>query len=578
VSSSPDIALQAGRQFRSRWNHRVGAWLLEHDGPRWGTAEMFALLLWCGIAGYAVKQHVPWADEAQAWMLAGGVNWKTLFVHSLHYEGTGGLWHAFLKLLQAMHVSFTGMRWIVAGVEGAAMAVLLRYAPFPRIVRLLVPFTFFLLFQDGVVARSYCLFAILAFPAAALLRSARPRPFAIAVLAGLLANLSVHGVILSAGLVGVAWKLWGRRFTRNVPAGAVLLALWMAAAATMAPARDVDFSAGNNLYRSLAKVQKSLGMHGATPPPSVTKLTMAGLQPAPVPVHVRHGAARVWNRAARILAVVTFPLSRFRVLALLLVFAITVQAFAVRQRVPGSGATGPIGLLPYGLMVLVFSSLYLAPRHVGTVLTSFVVTAWLTWPGRDNLHEASQIWLERTATLLFVLVCAEGAGWTGHAVAEGSQKPYAPSLMTAAYLKSRGVGMPGFHTPVAGYYYFSSAPLVYFDRNIYYNQPPHRYWNWRTAMRTYSMVWDDLARHPAFVVVGTFESGPDGEITRDWVPGDPPEPGVVLGDGFGIARYFEQHGYRRTHIFCGHSSMRATYAELLCDTVLEPVRPLAMSR
>ncbi len=573
------------------------------EPPRWGTAETLALLLWCAVTGFAVHQHVPWADEAQAWMLADGVSWHTLFLHSLHYEGTGGLWHAFLKLLQALHVSFNGMRWIVAGVEAAAMAVLLGYAPFPRVLRLLLPFTFFLLFQDGVVARSYCLFAILAFPAAALLRCTRPRPFGLALLLGLLANLSVHGVILSAGLAAVAGVLWGRRFLYSVPAMALLLALWVAAALTMAPARDVDFSAGNNLYRSLAKVEESLGIHGSPPPPPVTSLTMGGLEPAPVPVHVRHGAAKVWNRAARILGIITFPLSRIRVLALLLVAGIAAQAFGVRRQRPDkqfAGATGPIGLLPYGLMVVavtaqafagrralglvpwalmaaVFSSLYLAPRHAGTLLTAFVVSAWLTWPRRTELIGETSVpgvqgWVRRATALLFLLVCVEQIGWTAFALAQDYRRPYAPAAMTAEYLKSRSVGAPGSGTLVAGYYYFSSAPLLYFDRNIYFNQPLHRYWYWNTAMRNHSMVRDDLARHPQFVVVSTVEPGPDAEVTRDWAAASLPEPGVMLGDGFGVARYFEQHGYRPTHIFCGRSSMRGTYAERMCDTVLEPVK------
>ncbi len=537
---------------------KLGFWLDPAEGG-WSRAETLALLLWCAVAALAVWQHVPWADESQAWMLAGGVGWKRLFLHSLHYEGTGGLWHAFLKGLQALGVSFTGARWIAAAIEGAAMAVLLGLAPFPRAVRLLLPFTFFLLFQDGVVARSYCLFAILAFPAAALLRSARPRPFALALLTGLLANLSVHGAVLSGALAIVAWFRWRREFRRSVSAVAVLLALWGAAVFTMSPAPDVDFQAGNNLHRSLAKVVRPLGIRMSVPAP-VYKLTMAGLEPAPVPVHIRHGAARVWNRAARILGVLTFPLSRVRGLALLLLALMVTQAFAAERG---------LGLVPWALMAAVFSSLYLQPRHAGTVLTALVVTAWLTWPESSAELAGSRRWLERVTAALLLAMCVEQIGWTARAIFEGHKRPYSPAKMTAEYLKSRAVDVAGSGKRVAGFYYFSSAPLLYFSRNIYFNQPPHRYWSWSTADRNYQMVWDTLAAQPDFVVVGGFEPGPEGEVTRDWEPAAPPEPGVVLGDGFGFVRYFEQHGYRETHVFCGHSEMRAGYAELLCDRVLE---------
>ena len=90
-------------------------------------------------------------------------------------------------------------------------------------------------------------------------------------------------------------------------------------------------------------------------------------------------------------------------------------------------------------------------------------------------------------------------------------------------------------------------------------------------MRTYSTVQQVLAQHPDYIVIGGFESGPDAEMTRDWEPVTPPQPGVLRNDVYGVQPFFEAHGYHATHVFCGHSWMRSTYAELLCDTVLEPL-------
>ncbi len=578
-----NVATQSERETREE--HRSGGrWAALLDPapgtPRWGWAETLALLLWCAVAGVAVAQHTPWADEMQAWLLAGGVSWTTLFTHSLHYEGTGGLWHAFLKALQAAGVSFTGMQWIVAGIEGAAMAVLLAFAPFPRIVRLLLPFTFFLLYQDGVVARSYCLFAVFAFPAAVLLRSTRPRPLLLAVLLGLMANISVHAAIASGGFAIAALFQWRRRLMASVPAVLVLLLLWAGAIATMSPARDIDFSAGVNLQRAVAKVERQAGID-RNPPPSLIGQRMANLEPAPVPVHVRHGFARLWNKLSRGLAVVTYPLSASRLLALLLVGCVAAQALLQRRPAPLSkdvsardtGSLGPIGLAPYGLMVGVFTFLYLSPRHVGMVLTGFVVSAWLSWPGRTQTV-GRRLLLARATALLLLLLCAEQIAWSTHAIVSEHRLPYGPGKMTAEYLKSQGVSAAapqGGHTPqLAGFYYGSIDPLLYFDRNLYANQPAHRYWFWSTTMRSYRTAQQVLAGHPEFIVIGGFDSGPDGEIPRDWEPVTPPVEGVVLNDSYAVAQFFERNGYRPARVFCGHSWMRATYAELLCDTVLEP--------
>ena len=609
------------------------------EAPRWGIGETLALVLYLAVVSFGIAQHVPWADEAQAWLLAQGVSLPTLLIHSLHYEGTPGLWHCLLKLLQWLHVSFTGARWVAGVIAASGIVVLLGWAPFPRLVRLLLPFSFFLAYQDAVIARSYVLFAVLAFAACALLRSARPRPLRLALVLGLMANISLHGLLASIGL-GVVTAVLARRRTRltrrmaggvptrsgaerdtpgRLPSGrstaaTLLLCLfWIAALATMAPARDVDFSAGNNVWRSLAKFEKDLGFR-SSPPPSITSLPMAGLDRAPLPTHLREGRQRAWVRIARTLSVITYPLSRSRLLALLLLVLIAVQAFAAPSksldapiddpvRNPENKADSPpeafarsvvypsrsdrlsrrgscfeatlngaplgaLGLAPYLLMVVIFTSLYLEPRHAGMVFTCLIASAWLTWP--VHLQAGWRLRLEQATTLVFALVLVLQAGWTFHALLSEHAQVYSPDREIADYLAQRGLTTG---RPLAGFYYYSVAPLLYFDHNLYFNQPAHRYWSWSTEMRTYSTAAAVLARHPAAIVVGGFELGPDAEITRDWLPASPPEPGVHRGDVFFVRRYFLEHGYHEAKLFCGHSWMRDSYAEQQCQTILEPDPP-----
>jgi hypothetical protein len=539
---------------------------------RWGAGETITLALYCAVVAFGIHQHIPWADESQAWMLAHEVSLPTLLGHSLHYEGTPGLWHCLLKLLQLFHLSFTAARWIAGGIAAGGVAVLLAYGPFPRVVRLLLPFTFFLAYQDAVIARSYVLFAVFAFAAAALLRSLRPRPVLLALVLGGMANISLHALLASGALALVAAGRWrhgpGARRRRLLTASACLLVpLWIVAVATMAPARDVDFSAGNNVWRSLSRLENQLGIPAVAPPP-ISSLTMASLPRAPLPVHVRDGRESAWHKCARTLAVITYPLAAYRWLALLLFVLVAAQSR--RPQTGQSGhALGPIGLLPHLALVLAFTSLYLEPRHAGMVFTCFVVAAWLTWPSRPALP-GRRLLLERSTAAVFALVLALQIGWTGRALWRERTLPYSPDRMTAAYLQQNGVDA-GPVQQAAGFYYYSVGPLLYFTHNIYFNQPPHRYWLWSTEMRSYSTVQQVLAQHPRFIVIGGYEAGPDAEITRDWLPNTPPEPGVRRGDFFSIGNYFRQHGYRETHLFCGHSWMRSSWAEQDCALVLEPV-------
>ena len=100
-------------QYRSR---PVWAAVLDPStdaSPRWTASETGALLLYVAAVAFGIHQHIPGPTSPQAWMLAHEVPLVHLLTRSLHYEGTPGLWHAFLKLLQLFHASLTLMRWIV---------------------------------------------------------------------------------------------------------------------------------------------------------------------------------------------------------------------------------------------------------------------------------------------------------------------------------------------------------------------------------------------------------------------------------------------------------------------------------
>ena len=142
------------------------AWSVPEIGREnccWSSLALYAALL-----AYIIPRHEPWADEAQAWELAKSLSLKSLFGTYIHYEGSPGLWHALLWMLSRMHVTYSGMHWIAGFIALAAMALLTIAAPFPLLLRLLLPFTYFFAFQYSVVARSYVLFPAILFALACL--------------------------------------------------------------------------------------------------------------------------------------------------------------------------------------------------------------------------------------------------------------------------------------------------------------------------------------------------------------------------------------------------------------------------
>ncbi len=544
--------------------------------PRqWGWPETAALLGYAAVVAVGIRWHEPWADEAQSWLIARDLGWWKIMAHAVRYEGSPGLWHTILWVLARFGVSYAGMRWVSGAIAAAGVVVLLRESPFPRSLRILLPFGFWLAYQDAVVARSYVAVAVLAFAAAALLRGmtrrdappSRGRLIGLAVILGLMANLSVYGLVISAGLALAAPSVTrkARRGAIAMPA-LVLCAFWAVALATAFPPSDVNFAAGNHFERSREQIEAKFGDRAAelelakTPQSEVRP---GELPPAPALVtHWTRGQA-LWHRVAQVLSLLTYPVSTNRWFALALCALVVVEAVRLRA---GPRQLGWTGLLPWALMIVVFTHVYLAPRQAGMLWTALLAALWLTWPSQPQRTRAG-VWLHRALLAALLLAAAGQAWWTAHALWADVHAPYSGDVAMEQFLKAQPKG-----TRIAGFYYYSMGVEPWFDRPIYTNQPT-AYWIWSRNVRTDRQAPAAIAARPDVLVLGQMGWGPqDGHIEDDWIPPEPSEsPHQRLSDRYRIIPFAEAHGYRITHRFCGKAFMRDGYAERLCETAMQPV-------
>jgi hypothetical protein len=81
---------------------------------------------------------------------------------------------------------------LAALLTAAAVAMILWLGPFPLAIRSVIPFSYFRLYQYSVVARGYALLAPLLFAIPWFLPRARSRPWILAALLILLANVSIR--------------------------------------------------------------------------------------------------------------------------------------------------------------------------------------------------------------------------------------------------------------------------------------------------------------------------------------------------------------------------------------------------
>lgn len=136
-------------------------------------------------------------------MLAKDSGVVELFVERLRYEGSPGLWHLILMVPAKLGLPYFTINIISAVFTGAGVWVFLRRAPFPVLINLLFPFTFYALFQYAVVARSYCLMPLLLFLLADTYDRKIECPYLFALLLCLLANVSTHGLFIAVSLAAV---------------------------------------------------------------------------------------------------------------------------------------------------------------------------------------------------------------------------------------------------------------------------------------------------------------------------------------------------------------------------------------
>jgi hypothetical protein len=170
----------------------------------WGRTErswLFPLLAGAIFAGaqlYGHFYHEMWKDELHCWAVArnsGGL-WD-LLTGERRYDGHPFLWYYLLYLTTLLSRSYLGLH--VVGVVLAVVAALLwlRYAPLPRLLRLLLLGSYYVLYEYGVISRSYTLGIVLVFAFCASYHPLRIRYVLLATLLGLLAATSMYGTLMA---------------------------------------------------------------------------------------------------------------------------------------------------------------------------------------------------------------------------------------------------------------------------------------------------------------------------------------------------------------------------------------------
>jgi hypothetical protein len=471
-----------------------------------GWPEWSALILYAALVAFAIPCHEPWVDEAQAWQLARSLSLPSLFKTYIRYEGSPGLWHFLLWLIIRAHVSYAGLHWVCGAVATAGIAVLLFRSPFPRYLKLSLPFTYFLLFQYAVVARNYVLVPLLLFFAA---MAWRRSTFGLAAALGLLANASLHAAVISGGLA-VVYAIEQIRHRQDKPFEAARK-LWLGALLLLA------------FY--------AFAIWTAWPPHDM-------------PLSSVRGQSSLY--LLRALFSLVWPLCQPWIVSIPFWIAMAL-VFHARRKL--------LYLLPVGLFAIFSGEVSVTWWHAGLLVPLVICLLWITWrePGTETRE------LEVAGRAALVVLIATQLLWSGYALYYDHFYAYSPDPAAAAFLRP----FVQNNATIAVTYishgndervraYPEVGILPYFDHNIFANTP-YPFWWWSNQDPSEDRFNALLPSHPAIVLVEETHMSPVASVALD-------QPKYVS---------LMKDGYRLVNSFCGSQPRQLEPGETLCHVVFE---------
>lgn len=169
--------------------------------------EICTLLLYMIFMIIIMYFHEPWFDEAQAWLIARDASLKEILFVLPHYEGHPPIWHLILLPFAKLGAPFElSIKLVSLTFSSIAMGLFIFKAPFKRVVRLTIPFTYFFFYQYGVISRPYCILMLGFMLCSMFYKTKEVKPFRFMISLGILCSASAYGIILSAG-IAIVWLI-----------------------------------------------------------------------------------------------------------------------------------------------------------------------------------------------------------------------------------------------------------------------------------------------------------------------------------------------------------------------------------
>lgn len=372
--------------------------------------------------------HEPWYDEAQAWLIARDGSWKEILFEIPHYEGHPPFWYVILAVFAKAGADFDlTLKVLTLVLNTVTVYLLLFRSPFPRFVKWILPFTYFLFYQHGVICRPYSILLIGFLLAAVLWSQKNEKPVRFTLSLMLMCASSAYGIIFAGGItLAWLWELKGNlpfgEYLRSLLKGkrfaslALLLLFALLNIASILPRSDT-FAA-------------SYGLSGNNPlPMRILYMFTGSLADATC-----FSAYDDYDE----LRYAFFSIPKFIVGCLIGGCILALLIYCAKKC-----KTVHILLIPFSLFALFSGIVYFYLQHIDVLFQFMVFWAWISLvKNKENGEEIKPVWQPKLKKLIYaaITVClAISVYWTVGACYHEVVYQYGFARQLATYLNQHGL-------------------------------------------------------------------------------------------------------------------------------------------
>lgn len=387
------------------------------------------------ISLYTGYYHEPWADEAQSWLIARDASFSEIVFDIAKYEGTPSLWQILLKIFILFGLQYEQFYLVSVFFSVIGVWIIVNKLKISNIYKILLPFTYFILYEYTVKARSYCLLLPVLAGIAWIHENRKTHIFFYNFLLGILATISLHGSIISGILylfeISEIFKELGKNGNvennkKECICIVILTLLYSFILFSIFPSSDLYINVG---FFEIVDIES---------------FTSFGV--------------------SRIIKILEAFVLVYDYLAFLLIpsiiFVILLFVFILK------GNNNKKLFLSIFLSVTLFICLVrVAGQHIGLIFYTFLFSLYLI---KDDILEKNKKILNILIIIMFVIQII----WSGYAIKNEVKYTYSAGKDVSEYLKTLNYE----ELDICALGYYSTSILPYFDENIFDNDRGGKSW------------------------------------------------------------------------------------------------------